>query len=350
MGSTLTEPCRLLLDLAATSRNWAITSVLEQQLVTAAPPGWAVDIVDAPTSSDGDGPQRASDEALRLIGDAEIYFGFGITRDLLAAAQKLKWVHSAAAGVGNVLGAGIGERNILLTNSAGLHGAPIAEFVVAAVLHFMRGMDVAASQQQRGVWDKSFFVADDSPLREVSGARVLVVGAGGLGSEAATRLTALGAVCVGLRRRPELGRPRGFAEVAGLEAIDLELPRADVLLLTAPLTPETNGLMTRERLQRLPKRAILVNVARGALVDEDALADLLDAGQLRGAALDVFQNEPLPADSRLWQLRNALVMPHVSPVSPGKFWPRQLELFLDNWQRYVSGRPLRNLVDKKAGY
>jgi phosphoglycerate dehydrogenase-like enzyme len=155
---------------------------------------------------------------------------------------------------------------------------------------------------------------------------------------------------VGLRRRPERGLPRGFAEVAGLEALEEELPNADVLVLTAPLTPQTNGLMSRERLQRLPKRAILVNVARGALVDEDALADLLEAGLLRGAALDVFREEPLPATHRFWKLRNALVVPHVSPVSPGKFWPRQLHLFLDNWQRYVTGRPLRNLVDKQAGY
>jgi phosphoglycerate dehydrogenase-like enzyme len=350
MECTLTEPRRLLLDLAATSRNWAITSELERQLVDAAPPGWSVEIVDAPTSSDGDGPQRASEEAVRLIADAEIYFGFGVTPDLLAAAKKLKWVHSAAAGVGNVLRSGIGERNILLTNSAGLHGAPIGEFVVAAVLHFMRGLDVAVAQQHTATWDKSFFVADDSPLREVTGARVLIVGAGGLGGEAATRLTALGAHCVGLRRRPDLGLPGGFAEVAGLDALDEELPRADVLVLTAPLTAETDGLMSRERLQRLPKRAILVNVARGALVDEEALADMLEAGQLRGAALDVFHEEPLPATSRFWRLRNTLVAPHVSPVSPGKFWPRQLHLFLDNWQRYVTGRPLRNLVDKQAGY
>ncbi len=346
----MSDARRLLLDLAAASTNWAITAELEQQLISAAPAGWAVDIVDTPTSSDGDGPQHASEDAVRLIRNAEIYFGFGVTRDLLEAAPKLKWVHSAAAGVGNVLNSGIGDTDLFLTNSAGLHGPPIAEFVVAAVLHFMRGLDVAVDQQRRREWNKSFFVADDSPLREVGGARVLIVGAGGLGSETAWRLSALGATCVGLRRRPQLGLPRGFSEVAGLEALDAELPMADVLVLTAPLTPQTKGLMTRERLQRLPKRAILVNVARGALVDEDALVDLLDAGQLRGAALDVFREEPLPSTSRLWQLRNALVVPHVSPVSPGKFWPRQLDLFLENWHRYVEGKPLRNLVDMKAGY
>jgi phosphoglycerate dehydrogenase-like enzyme len=346
----LTEPRRLLLDLAATSRNWAITPEARDTIVKAAPTGWSVDVVGALTSSDGDGPPRASDEAVRLVRDAEVYFGFGVTPDLLQAAAKLRWVHSAAAGVGNVLNTGMKDNDVLLTNSAGLHGPPIGEFVVAGVLHFMRGLDVAVAQQRRGEWDKSFFVAADSPVREVADARVLVLGAGGLGSEAARRLSALGAICVGLRRRPGQGLAPGFAEMYGMDALDTELPKADVLVITAPLTPETKGIMTRERLQRLPQRAILVNVARGALVDEDALADLLDAGQLRGAVLDVFREEPLPRSSRFWQLPNALVVPHVSPVSPGKFWPRQLELFLDNWRRYVAGEPLRNLVDKQAGY
>ena len=121
-------------------------------------------------------------------------------------------------------------------------------------------------------------------------------------------------------------------------------------MLAAPLTAETSELMTRARLELLPRRAIVVNVSRGALIDEEALADLLEAGRLRGAVLDVFREEPLATTSRLWQLRSALVVPHVSPVSPGRFWPRQLDLFLDNWRRYVAGEPLRNLVDKKAGY
>jgi phosphoglycerate dehydrogenase-like enzyme len=315
-----------------------------------APPGWEIEVVSAPTSSDGDGPQGASEEALRLIGDAEVYFGFGFTDDLLTAARKLRWVHSAAAGVGNVLKTGIARSDVLLTNSAGVHGPPIGEFVVAGILHFMRGLDVAIAQQQRGEWSKAFFVADDSPLREVSGARVLIVGTGGLGGEAATRLAALGATCVGVRRRPELGAPKGFEAVVGTAELDSELPRADVLVLAAPLTADTSELMTRARLELLPAHAIVVNVSRGALVDEEALADLLDANRLRGAVLDVFREEPLAANSRLWRLRSALVTPHVSPVSPGRFWSRALDLFLDNWRRYDAGRPLRNLVDKQAGY
>jgi phosphoglycerate dehydrogenase-like enzyme len=346
----LTDRRRLLVDLAATSKNWALGGGGMTRLEREAPPGWEIEVVSAPTSSDGDGPPGASEEALRLIVDAEVYFGFGFTDDLLTAARKLRWVHSAAAGVGNVLKTGIARSDVLLTNSAGVHGPPIGEFIVAGILHFMRGLDVAIAQQQRGEWSKAFFVADDSPLREVSGARVLIVGTGGLGGEAATRLAALGATCVGVRRRPELGVPKGFEAVVGTAALDSELPRADVLVLAAPLTADTSELMTRARLELLPAHAIVVNVSRGALVDEEALADLLDANRLRGAVLDVFREEPLLANSRLWRLRSALVTPHVSPVSPGRFWSRALDLFLDNWRRYDAGKPLRNLVDKQAGY
>jgi phosphoglycerate dehydrogenase-like enzyme len=341
---------RLVIDLAATSRNWALTPEGAARLAAATPSGWEVSVVDAPTSSDGDGPQGASEESKRLIIDAEIYFGFGITADLFRAARKLKWVHSSAAGVGNVLKSGIADSDVLLTNSAGIHGPPIGEFVVASILHFTRGLDVAIAQQQRSEWNKAFFVADDSPIREVDGSRILIIGTGGLGGEAARRLTALGATCIGIRRRPELGAPAGFAAVAAMDKLEEELPRADALVLAAPLTPDTLELMTRARLELLPRHAIVVNVARGAMLDENALADLLESNRLRGAALDVFREEPLAKTSRLWGLRSALVVPHVSPVSPGRFWPRQLDLFLDNWRRYVSGEPLRNLVDKKAGY
>ena len=341
---------RLVVDLAATSKNWALNAEGEERLRRDAPGGWEIDVVRSATSSDGDGPPGGSAESARLIVDAEVYFGFGITADVLHAAHRLRWVHSAAAGVGKVLKSGIAETDIMLTNSAGVHGSPIGEFVVAGVLHFMRGLDVAVAQQRRSEWNKSFFVADDSPLREVSGSRVLIVGTGGIGSEAARRLSCLGATCVGVRRRPELGVPHGFREVVGLAGLETELPRADVLVLAAPQTADTSELMTRARLELLPAHAIVVNVSRGALIDEEALADLLDANRLRGAVLDVFRTEPLATTSRLWQLRSALIVPHVSPVSPGRFWPRALDLFLDNWRRYVAGAPLRNLVDTQAGY
>lgn len=340
----------LVADLAARSKNWALNADGERLIVDSAPPGWQVHVVRALTSSDGDGPRDPSPESMDAIRDAEVYFGFGIPRPLFLEARKLRWVHSAAAGVGNALFPEMVASDVLLTNSAGVHAVPIAEYVVAGVLHFFRGLDVAAEQQREGRWDKRFFVADHTPVREVDGARVLIIGAGGIGGQVALRLAALGAKCIGVRRHPDRGTPPGFERVVGPDAVDRELPEADVVVLAAPLTQESAGLMTAERLKVLNPGTILVNVARGALVDEEALAKMLREGTLRGAVLDVFREEPLAPGSPLWQLRSALLTPHISPVSPGRFWPRALELFCDNWRRYDRGEPLRNLVDKRAGY
>lgn len=341
---------RLVVDLAARSRNWALTPDGEQRILQSAPAGWDVHVVRALTSSDGDGPPQPSDESMEAIRDAEVYFGFGIPRPLFLQARRLRWVHSAAAGVGSALYPEMAASDVQLTNSAGVHAVPIAEYVVAGVLHFFRGLDVAAAQQRQRRWDKQFYVTEDSPIREVTDARVLIIGAGGIGTEVATRLSALGARCVGIRRRPERGAPPGFERVAGPDALDGELPLADVVVISAPLTGESRGLMNEARLTFLRKGTILVNVARGALVDEDVLAARLRAGALRGAVLDVFRHEPLASDSPLWELESALLTPHISPVSPGKFWPRALDVFCDNWGRYVRGEPLRNQVDKQAGY
>lgn len=341
---------RLVVDLAARSRNWALTPEGEERIRRSAPAGWDVHVVRALTSSDGDGPPEPSDESMQAIRDAEVYFGFGIPRPLFLQARRLRWVHSAAAGVGSALYPEMAGSDVLLTNSAGVHAVPIAEYVVAGVLHFFRGLDVAAAQQRERRWDKQFYVSEDSPIREVADARVLIIGAGGIGTEVAIRLSALGARCVGIRRHPERGAPPGFERVAGPDALDRELPLADVVVVAAPLTEESRGLLTEGRLKSLRPGTILVNVARGALVDEEALAARLRAGSLRGAVLDVFRHEPLASDSPLWDLASALLTPHISPVSPGKFWPRALDVFCDNWGRYVRGEPLRNLVDKQAGY
>ena len=203
----------IVVDLAATSKNWALTPDGERRLREETPPGWTMYVVPPPTSSDGDGPPRPSDEVMGAIREAEVYFGFGIPKLLFAEAKRLRWVHSAAAGVGTALYPEMVASDVLFTNSAGIHAVPIAEYVVAAVLHFLRGLDIAIDQQRRTEWNKTPFVRVESVLREMDTVRALIVGVGGLGGAAAERLSALGARCTGVRRRVALGPPPGFERV-----------------------------------------------------------------------------------------------------------------------------------------
>jgi len=341
---------RLVVDLAATSRNWALPGWGADAIRAAAPGGWDVYIVQDSTVSDGDGGGGVGTEVLGAARDAEVYFGFGLSPQLFDAASELRWVHSAAAGVASLLFPSMRASDVILTNSAGVMGDTIAEHVLGGVIYLLRSFDIAVSLQAQRQWDKEPFVGTASSVRELSECRALVVGTGGIGGAVARHFEALGVQCTGVRRRPELGVPAGFQRVVGPTRLDAELPAADILVLTAPLTPDTGTLLTGARMDCLPPGAIVVNVARGALLDEAALADRLGRRSLRGAVLDVFQKEPLPPDSPLWGLRQVLLTPHVAAVSPRRFWERELELFLDNWVRYRRGDPLRNLVDKVAGY
>jgi phosphoglycerate dehydrogenase-like enzyme len=340
----------LVVDLNATAAAWKLPPWAEERIRAAAPDGWAVRVVSAPTISDGDGGDRPSDEAMAAIRDAEVYAGFGLPPVLFEAAERLRWVHTAAAGVGSLLSPAFVASDVVLTNAAGVHAEPIAEYVLGGVLYLLRGFDLAVAQQRTATWERARFVGADTPMRELGECQVLVVGAGGIGSAVARRLSAGGARCVGVRRRPELGAPAGFERVVAADAVDAELPQADVVVVAAPLTGETRGVLDARRLALLQPRAIVVNVARGSLIDERALADALASGRLRGAVLDVFEREPLAPDSPLWTLPNVLVTPHVSAVSPARFWERGVELLVENWRRYERGEPLRNLVDKQAGY
>jgi phosphoglycerate dehydrogenase-like enzyme len=340
----------LVVDLSSSARVWALPAEREADLVAAAPPGWRVRIVRSATVSDGDGADRPSDESLDAIRDADAYFGYGMSPTLFARATKLRWMHTASAGVGAMLFPAMIESDVQVTNSAGVHAIPIAEFVLGGVLMLMRGLHIAVDRQRIAMWDKQPFQNGATRVRELGESRALIVGTGGIGGEVATRFSALGARTVGIRRRPALGTPAGFGRVVGPEALDDELPHADVLVLAAPLTGSTRGVLDAERLALLPRDAIVVNVARGSLVDEAALVSALADGRLLGAVLDVFEQEPLPASSALWRLQNAIVSPHVSGVSPRRFWERELALFTDNWARHHAGAPLRNLVDKRAGY
>lgn len=339
----------LVVDLRARAPIWALPESAEERIQLAKPSGWDVHIVAAPTVSDGDGGTAPSEEVRAAMANAEAYFGFGISRPLWLEAHALRWVHSAEAGVGSALFPEMRDSPVILTNSAGVHAVPIAEHVLGGVLFLLRGFDIARANQHARRWNRDVFTATDSPMREMHECRVLVIGAGGLGSAIARRLALLGASCTGVRRHPERGAPTGFTRVVGESEWQLLLGETDILVIAAPATNETRGMVGAAQLDRLPAHAIVVNVARGSLLDERALAQCVASGRLRGAHLDVFEEEPLSPDSPLWDLASVLITPHVSGVSRG-FWEREMDLFLDNWRRYTAGEPMRNVVDKAAGY
>jgi phosphoglycerate dehydrogenase-like enzyme len=341
----------MVVDLRSTAEAFALPDRVAEAITAATPDGWRTHIVASSTDSFGDGAQAPSAEALAVIAEAEVYVGFGMPRALFLAAPGLRWVQTGTAGVATLLFDEMRAGRVLLTNAAGIYGPAIAEHVVGGVLYFLRAFDVAAGLRRTRTWDQSAFSAARAAVRELDECRVLVIGAGGLGREVARRFRALGARRVtGVRRRPALGLPEGFDAVHGPDDIDALIPEADVLVLATPLTEGTRAVLDAGRIARLPAQAIVCNVARGALVDEDALIAALEAGRLRGAVLDVFAREPLAAGSPLWHLERVLQTPHVSGVSPRRFWDRLQDLILDNWARYRAGAPLRNLVDKRAGY
>jgi phosphoglycerate dehydrogenase-like enzyme len=341
-------PHRLVVDLASQRPVWRPPREFLDALAVAGGAEWRVDEVSAPSDSDGDGG-AVSPQAVAVAAGAEVYIGWGIPEAVIEAGRgTLRWVHTAAAGVGASLTPVLRGSGVVLTNSAGVHAEPIAEWVVGALLHFFRGMDVTLRAQAERRWAKGDLTGLPCTLRELAGSRVAVYGLGGIGRAVATRLAALGAEVRAVRRRPALGGPGGVP-VVGPGQARWALEGAAALVLAAPLTEHTRAAIGAGELALLADGAVLVNVSRGAIVDEAALFAALDAGKLRGAALDVFDKEPLPPGHRFWTHPAVLVHPHVAAVTP-RYWDREQALVLDNWARYREGRELVNVVDLGAGY
>jgi phosphoglycerate dehydrogenase-like enzyme len=344
---------------------WAMPDWVPERLREILPADWELYVSTEVRDGSGDGVVRAGPEVLAAVRDAEIYLGWGIPESILEAGQALEWVHTAVAGVGGSLSPTMIESAVVFTNSAGIHAPPMAETVLGMILHFARGLDLAAEGQRRGEWRQEPFFSGDTPLFELADSMVGIVGFGGIGREVARRVAALGARVIGLKRTaPSPGDARlepvgGGASledrielVQGRDGLHRLMRESNVVVVAAPETAESEGLVDAEALDLLPRGAVLVNVARGSLVDEAALLDELSTGRIRGAGLDVFWEEPLPEDHPIWGLPNVLLTPHVSPVTRG-FWQREMDLIVGNLERYLAGEPVdrwRNVVDKRAGY
>jgi len=282
------------------------------------------------------------------LPDADIYVGWSLRPKQFAAAPKLKWLHSTAAGVAQLMYPELRASGIEVTNASGVHTVPIAEHVLGLLLAMARRFPSAFRHQAARRWGQQEIW--DEPVRpaELRGATLLVVGLGAIGREVARLARALGMRVAAVTRT---GRDTaGVADqVAPASSLDALLPEADFVVLAAPETPETQHLMNAARLALMKRSAYLVNVARGSLVEESALVAALREKRIAGAALDVAAEEPLPESSPLWTLENCLVTPHLSGASDS-LWNRQAELLCDNLDRWFSGRELRNRVDLTRGY
>lgn len=279
-----------------------------------------------------------------VLDDIEIAVG-DFPRDLVPRAHNLRWLQQWGAGADWLLRhPEAAALDFVLTNASGVHAIPISEHIFAFLFAFARDLHQAVRAQTHHDWE---FRARQNVF-ELAGKTMLLVGVGAIGERTAAVATALGMRVLGMRRNPSLGAP-GIETMYGLDQLLDILPQADFVVLTIPLTRETKGMINEAALRAMKPTAYLVNIGRGGTIREEALFQALEEGWIAGAGLDVFETEPLPADSPLWDLDNLIITPHYAGGTP-YYDERALAIFLDNLQRYQAGKPLRNVVDKKLGY
>ena len=281
---------------------------------------------------------------MQTLRDAEILFT-GMP-DLPKYAPNLRWLCTPSAGVEPFVKPGVfASPDVLLTNSSGAYGTTIAEHIIMVTLELMRRQMDYTEIVRRREWRR------DLPIRSIRNSRVTLLGTGDIGQEAAIRLRAFSPRSLtGVNRS---GRNPGdlFDQVVRQDRLDDILPETDLLIMSLPGTPETDGLMSRERLALLPESAFIVNVGRGNAIDQRALAERLASGRLAGAALDVFEREPLPPEDALWDCPRLLITPHTAGNMTLDYTvERIMALFLEDFENYCAGRPLSRLVRRDRGY
>jgi phosphoglycerate dehydrogenase-like enzyme len=282
--------------------------------------------------------------AVEALRDAEILFTWRLTEEMSRAAKRLKWVHLGGAGADQILFAAFRESDIVLTNSRGMHGTPIAEWTIAALLHISQRLSEAEAWRRDHQW-KPHKQAMTSGRFILEGRRALIVGYGSVGEAIGKRLQALGIVCEGVVTSL---RPSAIPLHTSGE-LSLIIGNFDIVVSALPLTDQTQGLFNRDLFSRMNAGSIFANVGRGKSVDESSLIEALRGGSLAFAALDVFSEEPLPENSPLFDLPNLFMTPHVSGNFPD-YSRVANRVFLSNLRRHLNDEPLENVVDKQRGY
>jgi len=310
-----------------TTRNWG------KRLVEAVPEAHIIVAEDA-------------DTAAREILDAEAAFG-SLSNELLQKAKKLRWLQAPqAAPPAGYYYPELIAHPVVVTNFREIFNDHISAHILAFVLAFARGLNVFIPQQLRREWKKS--ADEDGDVIHLPEATALIVGVGGIGAETARLLAAFGVTVLATDARRTTA-PDGVAELHRPEALDELLPRADFVILTVPHTPATEGFFNRARFRRMKPTAFFINIGRGMTTKLDDLVAALEAGEIAGAALDVYEQEPLPREHALWTMPNVLLTPHMAGHGP-YLNDRRFEIMVDNCRAFAAGRPLRNVVDKSSWF
>jgi len=308
-------------------------------------------------------PERLAEEFPRLaivnresydgveasLRDAEIIFTTSLRPEQFSLCNKLRWIHSPTAAAHQFLFPELVNSDVVLTNSTEVHGPVVAEHVLALMFALAKKIPNAAALQARHKWGKEAIWREGTHPKEIAEATLGLVGLGSIGRRVARMASALGMRVIAVREHVEKEKPEGVDAVYSSSEINEVLRKSDFVVLAAPLTPQTTKLMDAKRLAAMKPDSYLINVGRGPQVDEAALADTLRARRIAGAALDVFEQEPLPTDSPLWDLENLLITPHTAGITE-KLWQRHYQNFSDNLRRYLSKQPLQHVVDKHKGY
>ena len=276
--------------------------------------------------------------------DADIIYGFAPS--IVKTSKTLKWLCVPWAGVDSLMAPDyFANEDCLLTNSAGAYGVSIAEHMIATSLVMMRRLDEFMEETRNGQWLKP------RPQKSLKDCRITVLGTGDIGTTFAKRAAAFEPACIVGVCRSGKSSEAVYDKVLPVSELDSILPQTDLLAMSLPSTPETKGILSRERMSLLPEGAYIVNVGRGSAIDEDALADNLESGHIAAAALDVFQTEPLPSSSRLWKTKNLLITPHVAGnMTLAHTRNKNVQMFIEDLHNFAAGKPLHYLVDRKLGY
>lgn len=283
------------------------------------------------------------------IADADVLFTQSLTAEQFLSAKKLRWIHSPAAAVHLFMYPELINSDVILTNARDVHAPVVAEQVMAMMFAIARRIPESVRFQLKHVWAQGIFWDEGLSPTELGGATLGLVGLGSIGGNVASRASAMGMKVIAVREHADRPKPEHVDEVLPTSQLDKLLSRSDYVVLSPPVTPATRGMIGRAQLAAMKKDGYLINVGRGPLVDEAALIEALREHRIAGAALDVFDQEPLPPDSPLWDLENLLILPHTGGMT-NKMWDRHYAVFAENLRRFLSHQPLLAVVDKKLGY